>query len=531
MTKDFCGICKKSVKYSAILCTGSCNKWLHFRCAELSTSDIRSMEKTDFLGKWKCIKCQVNSSKNEIDAGINENDNSDKMNFSSLAEELNKSILHENEELRQELHREKNRSSLFTLELEDKLKEMEEKNEVNRKTYIEKEEELLSKIKFLEERLKKEKEARESFVLQVEEDADKCTEQNRDQHKTCRRCVIFEEEMKKMLETIRTLESVISILQKDNTESKKSVEKNVITSSCLKCFPPLDISNNKQQNLTTPDFVQTVPPTSYKLQISNTVKKPVSNKFQDIKIGQKMLICADSHGRDLAAQVNNYSKSLDAVGFVRPGGLAEDILNFNNIDGENLGPEDILVVMCGSNDVACNEAERALKSIEGTLKNYYGRKIILVDFPIRYDLSSWSCLNKEIIRSNTEIDALCNSYPNVLLVKSSMAGRNLHTRHGMHLNRLGKLWLARRICEVLKDNTVPVSSPVRRSSRGCSPESTSTPQSTPRDGSHQLHERPSSALATPATESSSSCKSPAVTVAQEMIFPGNLSPPHLTTPP
>lgn len=70
MAKYPCGICGKNVRSSAILCTGSCNKWLHFKCAGLSLSDIKSMEKEDFLEEWKCLNCNIDT---ESDSRLTDN--------------------------------------------------------------------------------------------------------------------------------------------------------------------------------------------------------------------------------------------------------------------------------------------------------------------------------------------------------------------------------------------------------------------------------------------------------------------------
>ncbi|KAG8311233.1 hypothetical protein J6590_046694 [Homalodisca vitripennis] len=213
-----------------------------------------------------------------------------------------------------------------------------------------------------------------------------------------------------------------------------------------------------------------------------------------------------------------------------PGGLAEEVLNFANIDGENLGPEDALVVICGANDVARNEAERALNIIDKTLQTYCIPKIVVVDFPIRYDLKMWSCVNKEIKRSNAALEALSKKYPNVLLVKSSMASRNLHTQHGMHMNGLGKHWLARRICEVLVESTRPVL--IHRSTSGRTSTPTSPLKDEYRSNEQQLPVNESSSiLVTLDTESTSSCELSVVAEPVKKLASGNFSPLCHTTPP
>lgn len=54
MGKYPCGFCGINVRSSGILCTGSCNKWIHFKCANLSLPDVKHLEKEDSLGEWKC---------------------------------------------------------------------------------------------------------------------------------------------------------------------------------------------------------------------------------------------------------------------------------------------------------------------------------------------------------------------------------------------------------------------------------------------------------------------------------------------
>ncbi|KAG8309855.1 hypothetical protein J6590_075015 [Homalodisca vitripennis] len=137
-----------------------------------------------------------------------------------------------------------------------------------------------------------------------------------------------------------------------------------------------------------------------------------------------MLLLADSHG--LAWNLNKHVKKYEAYGFIKPGGRAAQVLNQHNIEGEKLNSDDILVISCGTNDVARNE-----------------------DLPNRYDLASWSCVNAETRRVNIELKILCDVLENVTLLEASKADRQLHTRHGMHFNSKGKQWLMQRICEAV----------------------------------------------------------------------------------
>lgn len=166
---------------------------------------------------------------------------------------------------------------------------------------------------------------------------------------------------------------------------------------------------------------------------------------------KKILLCSDSHGRNLAWHLNNKLKSHECIGFVKPGARTEQVLNRDNILREIENENDILVILCGTNDVAKNEAEKALLGIEEMVKQLQKNKIILIDLPTRYDLVEWSCVNEEVRQTNESLKVLSGQYDNVVLVEAGQAKRYHHTRHGMHLNHRGKGWLAERICEALED--------------------------------------------------------------------------------
>lgn len=168
------------------------------------------------------------------------------------------------------------------------------------------------------------------------------------------------------------------------------------------------------------------------------------NKFETPiqKEKKKILVCADSHGRDLAWNINQIQNTHDDVGFVRPGGYCSQILNSFIIEQENLQEDDALVLFCGSNDLGANRSVEAINNITSTLGKVQHTKIILIDIPICYDLNNWSCVNSEVDRTNTLLKDLSQKHKNVKLVEASKAARHLHTSHSMHFNHCGKRWLA-----------------------------------------------------------------------------------------
>lgn len=147
--------------------------------------------------------------------------------------------------------------------------------------------------------------------------------------------------------------------------------------------------------------------------------------------------------------LNNMENNFESVGFVTPGGRAEQVLKMDNISGENLSEKDYLVLMCGTNDVARNEADELMTRMDTFIKTVKNKKVVLIDLPSRYDLADWSCVNLETRKTNLALKNLAGQYNNVTFVEASKATREMHTRQGLHLNNRGKSWLAARIKEVI----------------------------------------------------------------------------------
>ncbi|KAG8298521.1 hypothetical protein J6590_013698 [Homalodisca vitripennis] len=141
----------------------------------------------------------------------------------------------------------------------------------------------------------------------------------------------------------------------------------------------------------------------------------------------------------------------DAIGFVRPGGRSKQVLNMENIESEIQGPKDILVMICGTNDVARNESQEALNCISDTLQQCKEKNVVLVDLPNRYDLANWSCVNEETRRTNSALKDLMSTHKNLKIVEGSRAEREMHTHQGMHFNTKGKQWLAEQIITAIQE--------------------------------------------------------------------------------
>lgn len=304
---------------------------------------------------------------------------------------------------------------------------------------------------------------------------------------------ILIDELKATKLEVQSLKEVIEVLQKDKCELEKIIAEKQSHPACLLCYPPANfeevtklnpedkkckknlpknVSRSRKEvstfqiscqnsfevlseNENESSLCVTEPP-NQKLTLKNSKNKVTKTHKKIALKHRKILLCTDSHGRDLAWHINNNEhklNDLEAVGFVHPGGRTNAILSQHNIDGEQLGDDDFLVVACGTNDVAVNEAQQALDSIVETLDKFSELNIILVDLPLRHDLAEWSCVNKETVKTNLALKEISRKYKNVTLVEASKATRQSHTGHGLHLNRKGKKWLAEKICKATMEKS------------------------------------------------------------------------------
>lgn len=316
---------------------------------------------------------------------------------------------------------------------------------------------------------------------------------------------ILLDELNKYKLEVHNLKTVVEILQKDKCELGEQLKaKNQNELACIHCFPPVDfekpstsLESSWQKPKSTlksqdkPSYFQIECQNSFGAllqeaeseicpdenvvyasplnkgnltRIKNKSRvvvepnkedsvEPVATNCQQKEVCaiEKTLICADSHGKDLVWNLNQYSQvSSNMYAFITPGGKSKQILQAEKIIKEISTEKDSLVIMCGTNDVARNEAEEAVNSIRATLDQVKRNKVFLIDIPHRHDLVHWSCVNNEIQKTNSILKDLSQNYKNVTLIEASQAERHHHTRHGMHLNTRGKKWLAGQIIKAMQ---------------------------------------------------------------------------------
>jgi hypothetical protein len=113
-----------------------------------------------------------------------------------------------------------------------------------------------------------------------------------------------------------------------------------------------------------------------------------------------------------------------------------------------LSNNDFLILWAGSNDINENNMSEARMGLVKFLDDHTGVNIILLNAPLRYDLISTSCVNREIFKFNRQIKKILKLYPNTRGLNIDLQ-RQFFTQHGQHLNNNGKELIAGKLAKVI----------------------------------------------------------------------------------
>lgn len=186
------------------------------------------------------------------------------------------------------------------------------------------------------------------------------------------------------------------------------------------------------------------------------MKPPKVNKRRSEKQKRKkgrILIYGDSHGRGIAQNIVNMQDDFEAVAHIQPGAPLSAVATPCVRDSESFSVSDSVVIIGGTNDVAKNQANDAIRHMKTTLGKLIGTKVVVVNIPQRYDLMEQSVVNLEVHKTNDRLKKICNKFHNVSLINISNLDRDLHTTHGMHLNKRGKMTLSKLIIDEIRRNS------------------------------------------------------------------------------
>ena len=183
-----------------------------------------------------------------------------------------------------------------------------------------------------------------------------------------------------------------------------------------------------------------------------------------------VLIIGDSHARGCADNIKqNLDSKFTVSGFVKPGAKTKQITNSDTDIGE-LKKKDIVFLWAGMNDISKNKASMGILAVGEFIKKTAHTNVVVMAAPHRHDLTEWSCVNTEVKRFNKKVEKIAKLYNHATFLNVNLNLDNF-TRHGLHLNKKGKIEILRlmskeviNIINVKRNEGIPLTFPTKSSS-------------------------------------------------------------------
>jgi hypothetical protein len=192
-------------------------------------------------------------------------------------------------------------------------------------------------------------------------------------------------------------------------------------------------------------------PAPQKLDLANNRGMVAKKRKSSQRKKRKIVVVGDSFTRGMAGELlHNLGNAFEVIGYVNPGSGMKVITDMAKQEFTTLTKKDMVVVWGGANDIAKNEANNGLTHISNFVKLRKHTNVLLVSAPTRFDLSSASCVNREVIAFNRKLYKRMKQFEHVKIIDSELQ-RKYFTKHGMHMNTAGKEIMAQRIAEHIRE--------------------------------------------------------------------------------
>ena len=129
---------------------------------------------------------------------------------------------------------------------------------------------------------------------------------------------------------------------------------------------------------------------------------------------------------------------------MKPGSNTESLIETANSEVGKLTMNDFLIICSGTNDTDTNSSRNAFRNVTNFIKSINYTNIILISIPYRHDLLAYSHVNNNIKILKSKLLKLAKIFNHVNIIEPAN-NRLLFTKHGLHLNELGKELLSNQL--------------------------------------------------------------------------------------
>jgi hypothetical protein len=160
---------------------------------------------------------------------------------------------------------------------------------------------------------------------------------------------------------------------------------------------------------------------------------------------RKVMLIGDSHLKEITTKVNQYlDTNVEVTGFIKPGATADQIVCSQKAAIECLGKEDLIVINGGANNLGHNSRRdsNVMVPLLNFAQNCANTNVLIVTLPMRHDHPTNSLLNYKIKSLNDHLTKRIRPFKHAHLL-SMQTDRRYFTKHGQHLNKIGKERLAK----------------------------------------------------------------------------------------
>ncbi|XP_046682043.1 uncharacterized protein LOC124368745 [Homalodisca vitripennis] len=160
----------------------------------------------------------------------------------------------------------------------------------------------------------------------------------------------------------------------------------------------------------------------------------------------ELSIFSDSQGHSMSHYIEERSSNIRVLGSVMPNARIEQVME---VAVKSTG-NDAVVIMGGTNNLLQNDTNAIYRSIEDSLATLNKKTpVILCTIPHRFDLEKYDLINSKIDLMNSYMRELALRLKSTYIIELEHLTRFDYTRHGLHLNRNGKIKICRQILDTL----------------------------------------------------------------------------------
>lgn len=191
--------------------------------------------------------------------------------------------------------------------------------------------------------------------------------------------------------------------------------------------------------------------------VSTSIAQKKLNSLQTNNINtvppKKISLLSDSHGRGLSKElIVKLGRGYKVSSLVKPNATLNNVIS--GINHETYCMRDTVILMAGTNDIpdSCDSLEQSLKAM---LDSHKHTNVIVIGLPRRHDQPH---LNHLVHKTNKVYQKLVDESSHATFISINSISRSCFTRHGLHLNSLGKNKVVNLIVNEVVPRDVKISS-------------------------------------------------------------------------